>query len=68
MQSSDETAPARGAIKFTDYELKKLPPPTAGRKDYLKFDSEEHGLAIRVGHGATASCAQMVCERAQRDG
>jgi integrase len=44
-----DKALVRGAIKFTDRALKALLPPADGRKDYLKFDSEEPGLAVRVG-------------------
>jgi integrase len=46
-------ASARGAIKFTDRELSALSPPPPGKKDYLKFDSKEHGLAIRVGRSGS---------------
>jgi integrase len=36
-------------MKFTDRAIAKLPPPPAGRKDYLLFDDKTQGLAVRVG-------------------
>jgi integrase len=36
-------------MKFTDRALKALPPPAAGKRDYIKFDSECRGLGYRVG-------------------
>jgi hypothetical protein len=48
-----DKVPVRGAIKFTDRALNALPPPALGKKDYFKFDSEEHGLAIRVGRSGS---------------
>jgi hypothetical protein len=50
---SDDKAPARGAINFTDSVLRAMSPPSPGKKDYLKADSKEPGLFIRVGRNGS---------------
>jgi integrase len=36
------------AVKFTDRFIRGLPPPTAGRKDYFRYDATVRGLSVRV--------------------